>query len=251
VGTAAIGCPRSEAPAVFSGPRRRCEGIHKGLLPKPRIIVRFFDQASPHRIVQQVLDLGIQTLRRSQNMIKRFRLPNPPLSVEGLVDLVSRSSFDGIHDLGERENFHGLVIDQRSEDQVNVIRHDDRDLEVEPLLVVVQTACEHDGAHVSRQYPAMVSAEGHKMLCVIDLKMRQLSAIKSLRHRGLCGDSRHRLSAERSSAGFDSRAAPAVSLKIFEKLEREIPNWEFPRWRERRASLARTADGGCPHKIIQ
>src|SRR5579864_7550880 len=116
VGPAAIGCPRSEAPAVFSGPRRRCEGIHKGLLPKPRIIVRFFDQASPHWIVQQVLDLGIQTLRRSQNMIKRFRLPNPPLSVEGLVDLVSRSSFDGIHDLGERENFHGLVIDQRSED---------------------------------------------------------------------------------------------------------------------------------------
>ena len=153
-------------------------------------------------------------------MIKRFRLPNPPLSVEGLVDLVSRSSFDGIHDLGERENFHGLVIDQRSEDQVNVIRHDDRDLEVEPLLVVVQTACEHDGAHVSRQYPAMVSAEGHKMLCVIDLKMRQLSAIKSLRNRGLCGDSRHRLSAERSSAGFVSRAAPAVYLEIFETLER-------------------------------
>jgi hypothetical protein len=66
----------------------------------------------------------------------------------------------------------------------------------------------------------MVSAEGHKMLRVIDLKMRQLPAIKSLRHRGLCGDSRHRLSPERSSAGFDSRTAPAMYLEIFEKLER-------------------------------
>jgi len=103
---------------------------------------------------------------------------------------------------------------------VNVIGHDDRNLEVELLFVVVQTACEHDRSHGSRKDPPPISAESHKMLRLIDLKMRQLPTIKSLRHRGLCGDSRLRLSAERSSAGFDSRTAPAVSLKIFEKLER-------------------------------
>jgi hypothetical protein len=37
---------------------------------------------------------------------------------------------------------------------------------------------------------------------------------------GLCGDSRHRLSAEQSSVGFDSRTAPAMYLEIFEKLEK-------------------------------
>jgi hypothetical protein len=37
---------------------------------------------------------------------------------------------------------------------------------------------------------------------------------------GLCGDSRLRLSAERSSAGFDSRAASAIYVEIFEKLGR-------------------------------
>jgi hypothetical protein len=103
---------------------------------------------------------------------------------------------------------------------VNVIRHNDRDLEVELLSVVVETAFKHDGAHRSRKNPAPISSERYKMLRVIDLKMRQLPAIKSLRHGGLCGDSRLRLSAERSSAGFVSRGARAVYLDIFENLER-------------------------------
>jgi hypothetical protein len=187
VGTAAFGCPRSEAPLVFSGPRRRCEGIHKGLLPKPWIVVPLSDQASPHRIVQQVLDLGIQTLRRSQNMVKRFRLPNSPVSVESFVDLMSRSSFHRIHDLCKRENFHGFVIYQRSEDQVNMIRHDNRNLEVELFSVVMQTAFKHDRSHVSRKNPPPISAKCYKMLRVINLKMRQLPAIKSLRHKLFVG----------------------------------------------------------------
>jgi hypothetical protein len=104
---------------------------------------------------------------------------------------------------------------------VNVIGHDDRNLEVELLFVVLQTACEHDRSHGSRKDPPPISAESHKMLRLIDLKMRQLPTIKSLRRRGLCGDSRLRLSAERSSAlVLILGAAPAVSLKIFEKLER-------------------------------
>ena len=183
MGTAVFCCPRPEAPLVFSGPRRRCEGTHKGLLPELRIVVRFSDQSSPHRIFQQVLDLGIQTLRRSQNMIKRFGLPDSPLSAEGLVDLVSRSSLDGIHDLCQRTNLHSFIVNERGEDQVNVIRHDDGDFEIELLFVVVQTACERDRSHASRKNPATVSAEGHKMLRIVDLKMRQLPAIKSLRHR--------------------------------------------------------------------
>jgi len=106
---------------------------------------------------------------------------------------------------------------------MNMVRHDDSHFEVELLPVVVQTAFKHDGAHGSRKYPATVSAERNKMLAVINLEMRQLSAIKSLRHKGLCGDSRHRLSAERSSAAVDSRAAVAVGMKIFGKLERANP----------------------------
>ena len=133
---------------------------------------------------------------------------------------------------------------------MNVIRHDDRDLEVELRPVVVQTAFEHDRAGASRKNPATIGAKRHKMLPVVDLQMRQLSSIKSLRHKDLCGDSRLRLSAERSSAVFDSRTAKAVSLEIFEKLERADSKLGTLFLARRRASLARTADGGCPHMVI-
>jgi len=53
----------------------------------------------------------------------------------------------------------------------------------------------------------MVGAECHEMRLVIPLKMWQLPSIKGLRHKSVCGDSRPRLSAERSSAGFDCRTA--------------------------------------------
>src|SRR5271166_584159 len=56
-----------------------------------------------------------------------------------------------------------------------------------------------------------------------------------------CGDSRPRLSAERSSAGFDSRAAWGVGLKIFENLERGDSKLGISSL-ERKASFARTAD---------
>ena len=98
---------------------------------------------------------------------------------------------------------------------MNVIRNDNGDLEIELFPVVMQTAFKHDRSHASRKNPTPISAESHKMLRIIDLKMRQLPAIKRLRHRGLCGDSRLRLSAEQSSAGFDSRAASGAGVGIF------------------------------------
>ncbi len=46
-----------------------------------------------------------------------------------------------------------------------------------------------------------ISAERNEMLPVIALKVRKLPTIKKrARHKAVCGDSRPRLSAERSSA---------------------------------------------------
>jgi len=83
---------------------------------------------------------------------------------------------------------------------VNVIGHHDGDPQVESLPVMMQTAFQHDGADKLRKNPPAISTERNEMLPVIALKMRKLSAIKSPRHKVICGDSRPRLSAERSSA---------------------------------------------------
>jgi hypothetical protein len=82
---------------------------------------------------------------------------------------------------------------------VNVIGHHDSDPQVESLPIMMQTAFQHDRAHKFRKYPPPIGAEGDEVLFVITLKVRKLSAIKSPRHKVVCGDSRPRLSAERSS----------------------------------------------------
>jgi hypothetical protein len=77
---------------------------------------------------------------------------------------------------------------------VHVIRHDNGHSKIELRSIVMQAASENDRAHMFWQKQPMVSAERYKMLSVIDLQMRKLSAVESLRHRESSGDSRHRLS---------------------------------------------------------
>jgi len=78
---------------------------------------------------------------------------------------------------------------------VHVIRHYDGDSKIEFRSIVMQAAFENDRAHMLWQNPPMVGAERYKMLPVIDLQMRKLAPVESLRQEDdLCGDSRHRLS---------------------------------------------------------
>ena len=140
------------------------------------------NQPSPNGILQQIFNLFIEVLRTSQYMIERLGLPYPSLSTHCLVDLVSGGSFDGIHDSCQRANFHGFVVDQRSKNQVHVIWHDNYDFQVVALTVVMETTFQSDRPSGVRKDPPALGTEGHEMRLVIDLKMRKLPPIKSLRH---------------------------------------------------------------------
>jgi len=69
------------------------------------------DQPCSNGILQQVNHLRIKILRSSQHVIERFRLPHSPFAAEYSVYLVSRDTFNGIHDFGQRINLHGGVVD--------------------------------------------------------------------------------------------------------------------------------------------
>ncbi len=156
----------------------RHERVHKRFRPQPWIVRPSGNQASPNGIIQQVLDLGIQALRRSHDMVNRFRLPQSPLPAESLVDSVSRYSFDRIHDFRQGADFHSVVVGQRGKDQVNMIRHRNRHPKVELLSVVMQAGLDNDGTGVFWKCQAMVCAKCHKMRFLIDLKMRKLPSGK-------------------------------------------------------------------------
>jgi hypothetical protein len=118
--------------------------IHVYLLPQPRIIVPVSNQSSSNGILQEVLNFGIEVLRTSEHMVERLGLPDSPLSIESLVNLVGRSSIDGVHDLRQRTYFHCLVINQRHKDQVNMIGHDDGSFKIELLPNVIEAAFQND-----------------------------------------------------------------------------------------------------------
>jgi hypothetical protein len=116
-------------------------------------------------------------------MIERFRLPDAPFAVKQFIDLVRRSTFDGIHDLCQRMDFHRFEVDCGSKDQMHVVRHDNSSFQVELRTVIVQTTFKNDMSNPLRQNPTFVSAESYEVGLVVALQMRKLPPIKCLRHR--------------------------------------------------------------------
>jgi hypothetical protein len=120
-------------------------------------------------------------------VIKRLGLPDSALAAQSLIDPMRRSSFDRIHDLRQRADFHSFVVDERCKDQMNMVGHHNRDTKVEFLSVIMQARFEDKRPNARRKDPATVGAEGHEMLFVIDLEMRKLPAVESLGHRVYVG----------------------------------------------------------------
>lgn len=81
-----------------------------------------------------------------------------------------------------------------------MVGHNDRNAKIEFLAIVVQAAVENNRPNLCGKHPAAIGAESDEVRLVINLQMRKLSPIEGLRHQCQCGDSRHWLSAERSSA---------------------------------------------------
>ena len=65
---------------------------------------------------------------------------------------------------------------------MNMIRYHDSNMQVELPAVVVEAAFQHNGTHALWKNPPVSSAESYKVRLVVTLKMRELSAVKSLRH---------------------------------------------------------------------
>jgi hypothetical protein len=101
--------------------------------------------------------------------------------------------------LCERDDLEEYGIDQRRENQMNVIGHDDRRVQVEGVLILMQAAIECDLASAVGKNPSMVCAEGQKMRLVVALQMGKIAPIKRLRHAHVGADALV-CPAERSSA---------------------------------------------------
>src|SRR5438270_2453823 len=82
---------------------------------------------------------------------------------------------------------------------MDMIRHDDRRVQVEGVLILMQAAIECDLASAVGKNPSVVCAEGQKVRLVVALQMGKITAIKRLGHAHVEADALV-CPAERSSA---------------------------------------------------
>jgi hypothetical protein len=65
---------------------------------------------------------------------------------------------------------------------MDMIGHDNRNLQIVLCLVIVQTAIEDDVSNAFRQHRSTFGTEGNEMRLIVALQVRKLPSIKSLWH---------------------------------------------------------------------
>jgi hypothetical protein len=83
-------------------------------------------------------------LGRPQHAVKRFDLPDRARVSEPAIDEMCRCALDRLCDLRERHNFKLLVVNQRRENQMHMVRHNHRDMKIDLYVVFVQAAFERE-----------------------------------------------------------------------------------------------------------
>ena len=94
-------------------------------------------------------------------MIEELLLPNCSGALKQEIDLAGRSSFDRLHSLGKREIPAVFALERRV-DQVHVIGHDNRRMQIEFDSVFVKATVEHDISRCWRQFPPAQGGEGYQ-----------------------------------------------------------------------------------------
>jgi hypothetical protein len=110
-----------------------------------------------------------------------------------LVDLVRRSALDRVGYFCQGIDLHGLLVDQRREDHMHMVRHNHNNLDVQLGPLIMQAALQHDRPDSFGKNPTVIGTERQEVGLTVALQMWKLPSVKSFRHDSR-GDSRPRLS---------------------------------------------------------
>src|SRR5882757_2365838 len=153
----------------------------------------------------------------------RMTLPAKQIPAEPLsVDDVGRGAFDGVKDFREEPDPGLGLVDQWGQDQVSMVGHDYRSVQVISETVVVEATGKDDFPSKIGKGPAVASAEGDEVALVVALRER--AAVEHF---------------QESFAGLrpvDGRGRPSPRGDVV-NIEHGIGEWE--------STLGGTAVGSC------
>jgi hypothetical protein len=115
----------------------------------------------------------------------------------------------------------------------------------------MQAALQNNWANMLRQDPSLIGAESHKMLPVINLKMRKLPSVESLCHKVHVGT---------AALGCPRSEAPLVLILLPRRAgfnsfgrarKKNVPSWDSLAVQKNKASFARPDSRGplSPHDL--
>jgi len=110
------------------------------------------------------------------------QIPAEPLS----VDDVGRGAFDGVKDFREEPDPGLGLVDQWGQDQVSMVGHDYRSVQVISETVVVEAAGKDDFPSKIGKGPAVASAEGDEVALVVALQVGERAAVEHF-HESFAG----------------------------------------------------------------
>jgi hypothetical protein len=111
-------------------------------------------------------------------MIEGFLQPKRASTIELPVNCMRRGPFDSLHDLGKRRNHSPFFVGQWGENQVHMIRHHNRDVEVVFRIVIMSAAVQHDLSCPLGQDTTVFGAESNKVRPVVLLNVRKVTSRK-------------------------------------------------------------------------
>jgi len=114
-------------------------------------------------------------------VIERFLLPDWTASAQMFVYQMGRGSLNGVEDFGHRPGSLFRFIDQRNQDQVDVVGHYDTYAQIISSGIVVKAGVHDDIASSLRKLPALKRTEGHEVRLIVALQVRQASSIEGHR----------------------------------------------------------------------
>jgi hypothetical protein len=111
-------------------------------------------------------------------VVEGFLLPDTPISLELAVNQVSRCTFDRSHNRDQRVDLVRLLIDERRENQMHMVRHDDGDVKFVLYPMVMTTGRKHKITRYGRQDPSKFGDKRDEMRREVFLEMRQIASIE-------------------------------------------------------------------------
>jgi len=95
-----------------------------------------------------------------------------------MIDRVRGGAFNRLHNLSQRNDSVANLVDGGRKNQVNVIRHDDRDPKTVSLSMVVQAAGEHNVTSPFWKSLTVFGVKGDEMRREVPLDVRQIATIE-------------------------------------------------------------------------